>query len=102
MNKQVSIKQQIIFSFIPFLSIYAVIRIKKYWMATGLYFLQIGILFASYLLIENLSLEQIGSDVWLDVLIIIWYGVVFYTNIFFIRKWSIEWNKKILVENALP
>jgi len=82
-RKPVSLKWQSIFIFIPILALYAWLRIEKFWLGLGLHFL---------MYIPSIVIGIVIPFPWSVVVSI---GVTSYASIYFVRKWSRQWNESI-------
>ena len=90
-RKQVSIKWQTVFVFIPILNLYALNRVGKFGLGLGLH----GLLLL--IMIAGLTAVQPSDDLYLGMNFV-WFSGYVITFVYFIRKWSRQWNESIKKE----
>ena len=86
-RKQVSIKWQTVFVFIPILNLYALNRVGKFGLGLGLH----GLLLL--IMIAGLTVVQPSDDLYLGMNFV-WFSGYVIAFVYFIRRWSIQWNDK--------
>ena len=89
-QEPVNIKLQIIFAFIPFLSLYAFYKIQKLRLAL-LIFLPLGFLSR---LLEAIIVRVNDTSGMLFVLSILFAGLSIGVLVWLMHKWSKQWNEK--------
>ena len=87
----VNIGWQIVFMFIPFVWIYAFYRIEKLRRGLGLMF---GIFFAVIIIGAIIGVITGVSPTEYVNITILYYAISAGTGIYYMRKWSKEWNAK--------
>jgi len=90
-RKPVSIKWQTVFILIPIGSLYALLRVEKFWKGLGLH----GLLLL--IMIAGLTAVQPSDDLYLGMNFV-WFSGYVITFVYFIRKWSRQWNESIKKE----
>lgn len=94
-NSEVNINWQTLFMFIPFLNVYALLRIEKLMRALAIFIpINLGFAFLSKIL-DNFHPQDQIQGIILIVIIFSTLGVYIWYCIHFIRHWSRVWNEKI-------
>jgi hypothetical protein len=86
-KKQVNVTRMMIYSLIPILSIYAGWRIQKFWLLFIINFV-VGVVTG---FISN-AMEQAG-DIYAGIILSLVVSIAI--SLFFVRKFSIEYNERI-------
>ena len=106
-EKSVNVTAQIIMMFIPFAWIWAFYRIDKFWQGLGLFALgivigfMVAMIFGATEAIYEIAqygelLSEEVSEGTENLSYVVSFIVASVIGVYFIRKWSIEWNDQIL------
>jgi hypothetical protein len=92
-DNDVNVNWQTIFAFIPIISLWAYIRIEKFWLGFLLNFC-LGFIPIVFMGIGAIFNDDVGLGT-----LFIGIGVAFWLKIHYMRKWSREWNVKEVSRN---
>lgn len=87
-DNDVNVNWQTIFIFIPIVSLWAYLRIEKFWLG---FLLNLGL---GFIPIGFMAIGAIIDDALGTILLIVGIGFALYLKIHYMRKWSREWNVK--------
>ena len=101
-QEPVSIKWQIVFMFIPFVSIWAYYRIEKLMSGIGLgiltYVISFGIMVILWGFADSIYQEE-GSDILQNIVAVVFviasYAIPIWIHVHFMLKWARAWNQKV-------
>ena len=88
-EEPVSLGWQLVISFMPILSFWAYMKIKCFWKGILINFIKIGSIGLIIVTLNYIAVIDIAGQ---EMIWFMWIGL-FITHVYFIIRWSIQWNK---------